>query len=449
MSNAISQYKSKLRSPEEAVKIVESGDWVDYCAGANFPELLDKALAERRDELVDVKVRGGLVSAPRIEIVERDLEQKTFTYHSWHMYAYERKLADRGICHYIPVSLPHMPHYYRSGNITVDVAFIPVSVMDEKGYFGLGLSNAGNHAVLKAARKVVFEVNERYPELKGENGSHRVHVSEADFIVEGAHSPLPTQRYAEPSPEEAVIAGRVVELLEDGSVLALGVGSVPFAVASLLAESDLRDLACHTGTISDAFLKMRKAGKLTNARKELHRGKSVWNLASGSEELYEWISEDVDMLPQPVDYVNDPATLSRMERVVSVNGGIEIDLYGQENGESNGIRHLSGTGGQLGFLTGAFLSKGGKGFVCLPSVFTAKDGARKSAIVPLLKKGSVVTAPRAMMQYVATEYGVANLAGLATWQRAEALISLAHPDFREELTSEAQAMGIWRRSNRR
>lgn len=426
-------YRNRFVTPETAAKAVRSGDWVDYGFGAGFPELMDKALAKRKDELKDVKIRGGLVIRPRIEVVESDLEQSAFTYYSWHIGDYERKLQSRGLCQFIPMILRSLPELYRR-HIRVDVAFVPVSRPDENGFCGLGISNYAWRTIFEQARTVIFEINERLPRLQGVDGSHRVHLSEADYIVEGEHEPLPVRTYRDPSATDIEIAKRVVEEIPDGAVLSLGVGGVPFTVASMLAESDRKDLGCHTGTISDAFLALHKAGKLTNSRKEIDTGYSSWNLAMGSEELYQWLDEEPELFrPADVDYIHSPERISRMKNVISINGGVELDLMGQENAESAGSRQLSGTGGQLDFLEGAFRSEGGKGFICLASTHKKKDGSLKSNIIPFIPGGSTVSAPRTMIQYVATEFGVARLSGLSLKERAEAMASIAHPDFREEL----------------
>ena len=426
--------RSRFVTPEQAVReAVHSGDWVDYGFGAGFPELLDRALAGRRDELQNVRIRGGLVIRPRIEAVECDPEQKTFHYYSWHIGDYERKLQSRGLCSFVPTILRYLPNLYRT-HIQVDVAFVPVSQPDENGYCGLGISNYAWRTIFENARTVVFEINEHLPRLQGVNGSHRVHLSEANYVVEGEHEPLPERSYRAPSPTDLKIAENVVREIPDGAVLSLGVGGVPYTVASLLAQSDVKNLGCHTGTISDAFLLLHEAGKLNNSRKEIDRGLSTWNLAMGSRKLYDWLDREPALFhPGDIDYVHSPARISEMSNVISINGGVELDLMGQENAESVGSRELSGTGGQLDFLEGAFRSRGGKGFICLASTHTKKDGSMKSNIVPFISSGSTVSAPRTMVQYVATEYGVARLAGLSLKERAQAMISIAHPAYREEL----------------
>lgn len=434
----LSDYANKFVTPEEAAKAVRSGDWVDYGFGAGFPELMDRALAGRKDELTGVKVRGGLVIRPRIEVVEQDPEQKAFSYYSWHIGDYERKLQSRGLVQFIPTLLRSLPELYRN-HIRADVAFVPVSSPDDQGYCGLGISNYAWRVIFEHARTVIFEVNERLPRLQGVDGSHRVHLSEADYIVEGEHEPLPVRSYRDPSPVDVQIAKLVVDEIPDGAVLSLGVGGVPFTLAKMLAESDKKDLGCWTGTISDAFLALHKAGKLTNKRKEIDAGRSTWNLAMGSQELYDWLDTEPDLFrPGDVDYVHSPDRMGRLRNFIGIMGGVQLDLMGQENAESAGSRQLSGIGGQLDFLEGAFRSQGGKGFICLNSSRRDKEGNLRSNIVPFIPGGSTVSAPRTMIQYVATEYGVAKLSGLSLRERAQAMISVAHPDFREELARYAR-----------
>ena len=433
-------FQNKFVTPEAAALLaVRDGDWVDYGFGAGFPELMDKALAARKGKVRDVKIRGGLVIRPKIEVVEQDPEQISFTYYSWHIGDYERKLQTRGLVKFLPVMLRSLPYLYREKHIHCDVAFVPVSVPDGQGYCGLGISNYAWRTIFESARTVVFEINEHLPQLQGVDGSHRVHLSEADYIVEGEHEPLPQRSYREPSETDTPIARLVLDEIPDGAVLSLGVGGVPYTVAKMLAESDRKELGCHTGTISDAFLELWKAGKLTNRRKEVDSGYSTWNLAMGSQELYDWLNAEPQLFhPGDLDYVHSVERISQMSNVISINGGVEVDLMGQENGESAGIRQLSGIGGQLDFLEGAYRSKGGKGFVCLNATHKKKDGTLKSNIVPYIAGGSTVSAPRTMIQYVATEYGIAKLSGKTLRERAEAMVAISHPDFRDELLQYAQ-----------
>ena len=433
-----SDYRSKFVTAEEAAKAVQSGDWVDYGFGGGFPELMDKAIAARKGEVKDVKVRGGLVIRPRIEVVECDPEQESFSYYSWHIGDYERKLQSRGLVQFMPMILRFLPDLYRY-HIRCDVACVPVSKPDDNGYCGLGISNYAWRTIFENARTVIFEINEHLPTLHGVDGSHRVHLSEATFIVEGEHEPLPLRTYKDPTDIDIAIANNVLAEFPDCATLSLGVGGVPFTVAKMLAESDLKDLGCWTGTISDAYLDLYKAGKLTNKRKEIDNGFSTWNLAMGSQELYDWLQNEPHLFhPGDVDYVHSPERMSKLSNFVGIMGGVQLDLMGQENAESAGKRQLSGIGGQLDFLEGAYRSKGGKGFICLNSARKDKEGNLKSNIVPFIPGGSVVSGPRTMIQYVATEYGVAKLSGLSLRERAEAMISVAHPAFREELAQYAK-----------
>jgi acyl-CoA hydrolase len=219
-------------------------------------------------------------------------------------------------------------------------------------------------------------------------------------------------------------------------------------VGTLIADSDLKELGCHTEMIGNAYLQLYKAGKLTNSRKTIHRNESIWTVAIGTNELYQWLNDNAGAQSYPVDYINAPDVIAAHEKMVCVNSALEVDLYGQTCAESVGSRNISGSGGQLDFLTGAFLSPGGKGFICLTSTYRAADGEVKSRIVPTMSDGNIVTDPRSQTFYIVTEYGAVNLAGLSTWERAEKIISIAHPSFRDELVREADRMKIWRRGNK-
>lgn len=429
----LEKYRNKIKSPAEAAKVVKSGDWVDFGFGNGFPELFDEALAARRDELQDVKIRGGLVYRPIIHTIDCDPDRKHFQYYSWHLGGYERKMFTAGRLQFVPMLLRLLPEMYRD-YLRVDVAVVPVSKPDEQGYCGLGLANFCWKTIMEKARTVIFEVNENMPCLQGVNGSHRVSLDEADIIMEGQHGPLCTSSYRTPSEADLQIARNVVAEIPNGATLSLGVGTIPFTIAQMLAQSDRGDLGCHTGTISDAFLALYKAGKLTNAKKEVKTGLNTWNLASGSQELYDWLQENPQLFyPAELDYVHNPRVIEKISNYISINGGVQLDLMGQENAESVGTRQLSGVGGQLDFLEGAFLSRGGAGYICIESSRVDKKGVRHSNIVPAIAAGSAISGPRALIQNVATEYGVAHLTGLSLKERAQAMIAVAHPDFREEL----------------
>lgn len=443
--NFAEEYKRKLKTPEEAVKLVKDGDWVDYSVGIGFPVLLDAALAKRKDELRDIKIRGSLAMQP-IQAVEQDRERRTFTYNSWHCSGYERKLCDEGLCNYIPMIFRSMASYYRR-YLTVNVAMISVAPMDSKGFFNFSMVNCTTRAILDAADLIILEVNEHMPHVYG-GQEDCIHISEVDVVVEGEHKPL-AQLPVPPATEiDEKIASLLLPHIPDGATIQLGIGGMPNSVGKLMAESDLKDLGMHTELLSDGFVDLYEAGKLTNSRKTLHRGKGVFGIALGSQRLYDWVGENQGLLSFPMDYVNQPSVMAQMENMISINNCIAIDLYGQVSSESAGTRHISGTGGQLDFSTGAYDAPGGKGFICMTSSYRDKAGNLKSRILPKFTEGDIITAPRTQAFYIVTEYGIVNLAGRSTWERAELLISLAHPDFRDELIAAADKQKIWRNSNR-
>lgn len=439
------QYQQKLRTPAQAVQAVKSGDWVDYTTNVCFPSLLDAALAKRRDDLSDVKIRGNLLFGP-IQTVECDPSREHFLYNSWHCSAYERKLCDRGLCNYIPMIFRNVVPYYRHF-LTVNVAMMSVPPMDKHGYFNLSCAAGIARGILEKADIVILEVNEHLPRILG-GFDEFIHLSEVDYVVEGPHDPLPQFPAAEATEEDRKIAEQIVPFVRDGATLQLGIGAMPNVVGTLLAQSDLKDLGMHTELCGDAYFQLFKAGKLTNARKTIHRNKGMTGIVFGSQELYDWVDQNPAVTVAPLEYVNAPETIAQLDDMISINSCIAVDLYGQTCAESAGLRHISGTGGQLDYLTGAAMSRGGKAFICMTSSFTDKDGARRSRILPHFG-GDIVTDPRSQAYFIVTEYGAVNLVGRSTWERAELLISIAHPDFREELIAAAREQKIWRESNKR
>ena len=408
------QYREKLRTPDEAVKVVKSGDWVEYTTANGFPVLLDEALSRRRDELTDVKIRGNLIFGP-IQVVECDPEREHFIYNSWHCSAYERKLCDKGLCNYIPMVFRNVVQYYKHF-LEINVAMIAVTPMDDHGYFNLSGATGIAKGILDKADVVVLEVNENLPKIYGAIGDS-IHISEADMVVEGKHGPLYQAALDEPTETDIKIAENIMPYISDSSTLQLGIGGLPGVIGRMIADSDLKDLGMHTELCSDAYYYIHEAGKLTNRYSSLNPGKGV-------------------------------LVIEKIDRMISINSCISTDLYGQVCAESSGTRQISGTGGQLDFLTGAAMSRDGKAVICMPSVFREKDGTLESNVKPVFN-GDIVTSPRSQMYYLVTEYGAVNLVGRSTWERAEMIISIAHPDFRDELIKSAEKQNIWRRSNKR
>ena len=440
------EYRSKLCSADEAVRLVKNGDWVDYGSNNGYPSTLDAALSRRRDELHNVKVRGNLLRGP-LAVVECDPSMEHFVYDSWHCSGYERKLCDAGRAFFTPMLFRDLDRYYRQ-YLTVDVAMLSVSPMDEKGYFNLSGALGAERGIADTAKKIIVEVNENLPRVMGDPAGTSIPLSRVDAIVEAGKIPLWEMKSPEPSDIDRQIAGHVMPQIPDGAVIQLGIGGMPNALGELLAESDLKDLGMHTELCSDGYLALFKAGKLTNAKKTLHPGKGVLGLAIGSRELFDWIHENENILGAPLSYVNDPRVIARNDKMISINGCLNVDLYGQVASESAGTRQISGTGGQLDFVTGAAMSRGGRSFLCLPSTFTDKKGQLHSRILPQMG-GDIITTPRSQAATIVTEYGAADLTGRSTWERAARLIDLAHPDFREELIRKAEEQRIWLPSNKR
>ena len=441
------EYKRKLCTPDEAARVVKSGDWIDISMGGAFPSLMDAAIARRKDELRGVKVRGYLIFQP-IQMVENDPTREHFIYNSWHLSGYERKLCDRGLCNFIPMVFRNLGWYYTQF-LTVNVAIMCVTPMNEHGYFNFSVSNASARAVLDKADIVILEVNENLPWVYG-GLDECIHISDVNMIVEGDHGPLPNVKSPAASEAEMKIAEFVVQNMADGSTLQLGIGSLPNAVGQMIAKSDLKDLGVHTEMYVDAFVDMAAAGKLTGLRKPFDRGRQVYAFAAGSQKLYDYINNNPACMAAPVSYVNDIARVSQIDNFISINGAVDIDLFGQVSSESSGVHHISGAGGQQDFVMGAYLAKGGKSFICCSStVMDKKTGKIQSRIRPTLIEGSVATCTRTNLHWLVTEYGKFNAKGKSTWERAEGLIAIAHPQFREELIAEAEKMHIWRRSNKK
>ena len=443
-------YKSKLVTAKEAAKVVKSGNWVDYGWTVTTPVDFDKELAKRLPELHDVNFRGGILMwEPEIFKIEDPAAH--MTWNSWHMSGIERKAVAKGFSFYSPIRYSELPRYYRDLENPVDIAVMQVAPMDEHGYFNFGPSASHLGAACERAKTIIVEVNQNMPRCLGgfENG---VHISKVDMIIEGSNSPIAEMGGGAAATEvDHAVARQIVAQIPDGACLQLGIGGMPNAVGSLIAESDLKDLGVHTEMYVDAFVDIAKAGKINGSKKNLCRKcleLVVYAFAAGTKKLYDYLDNNPECMSVPVDYANEIDVISAHDNFISINNAVDIDLFGQVNAESAGIKNISGAGGQLDFVLGAYKSKGGKSFICLSSTFKNKQGEVQSRIRPTLANGSIVTDTRANTMYVVTEYGMVNLKGLSGWQRAEALIGIAHPDFRDELIKEAEKMHIWRRSNR-
>ena len=440
-------YQNKLTTAASAANVIQSGDWVDYGWCVNTPVAVDKEVAKRLPSLENVNFRGGILMwVPEIFQIEDPAAH--MTWNSWHMGGIERKAVAQGFSFYSPIRYSELPRYYRDLSCPSRVAIFQVSPMDEHGYFSFGPSASHLAACCERAEVIIVEVNENMPRCLGgfENG---IHISKVDMVVEGDNPPIGEMGGGAAATDvDQAVAKLIVEEIPDGACLQLGIGGMPNAVGTMIAESDLKDLGVHTEMYVDAFVDIAKAGKITGARKNIDRYRQTYAFGAGTKKMYDYLNDNPECMSAPVDYTNDIRSISALDNFISINNTVDIDLYGQVNAESAGIKNISGAGGQLDFVLGAYLSKGGKSFICCSSTFTNKQGEKVSRIRPTLANGSIVTDTRANIHYFVTEYGKVNLKGLSTWQKAEAIISVAHPDFRDDLIKEAESMHIWRRSNK-
>lgn len=440
------EYENKLTTAGDAVKIVQSGDWIDYGWCVATADALDKALAERWRELTDVKVRGGVVMRKPAIMQVPDVTEH-FTFNSWHFSGVDRKMVPEGAAFYNPMRYSELPRFYRENVDPIHVAMFQVAPMDSHGYFSFGPSASAMAAICERAEVVVVEVNRNMPRCLG-GKEDCIHISRVDMIVEGENPAMPQLGSVPPTDVDKAVAKLIVEDIPNGACLQLGIGGMPNTVGSLIVESDLKDLGVHTEMYVDAFVDMTVAGKINGSRKSVDRFRQAYAFGAGTQKMYDFLHDNPQCMSVPVDYTNDVRVISQLDNFISINNVVDVDLFGQLNGESAGIRQISGTGGQLDFVMGAYMSKGGKSFICCSSSYRDKTGSLKSRIVPTLSPGSIVTDSRTCVHYLVTEFGKVNLKGTSTWERAERIISIAHPDFREELIKQAAEMNIWRRSNK-
>lgn len=438
MTVRVARAPAQTISSEQAAALVTSGTWLDYGVALCQPAKFDEALAARADRPCDVKIRACLTMGPR-STIESDPDGRHFHLFSWHFSGYERRQHDCGRCHYIPLNLGEVPDYYRRFIDPVDIAVIRACPIDRDGYFNFGVANLWHRAVIERAKTVIVEVASSLPYAHGhQNG---VHIGEVDYIIDGGNEPLASLPNPPPTEIDRQVARQITAEVEERSCLQIGIGGMPNAVCTLLLESGIRSLGVHTEMLTDGILALYQAGRIDGAAKTLNRGKIVYTFALGSNQLYAAVDRNPDFHCCPVDYTNAPHIIMRNDRVISINNTTQIDLQGQAASESDGHRHISGTGGQLQFVRGAYASNHGKSFICLSSTYE-KRGERRSRIVVNLTPGNVVTTPRSDVMYVVTEYGMVNLKGKSVAERARAIIGLAHPDFRDALEEQARQLRL-------
>ena len=440
------EYKKKLITAEQAAEMVKPGNRLHFGLGCGSIVDIDKAIARRADELRDITVISTVAIREKpfeTFVATKSNDQVRFA--SAHFSGNDRYMSQEGRCWYIPMMFCELPFLWTNNNNDIDIAMFQVAPMDEYGNFNLGPQVADMWGVIRAAKKIIVEVNRNMPVAHGYQT--QLNLCAIDYVVEGSNSPLAELPPKAPSETDRKIAAHVVEKIRSNSTLQLGIGSLPLCIGQMIADSDLNNIKAHTEMLTDAYVDLFNAGKLTGD-KPIDVDKAVYTFAGGSKRLYDFIDNNPICCNAPVDYVNSIETISQIKNFVSVNSCIQVDLYGQVCSESAGYRQISGTGGQLDFVLGAFQSKGGQSFLCTPSTRVNSKGEMESLISAQLAPGAIVTTPRMATNFIVTEYGAADLKGKTTWERAELLIGIAHPDFRDELIREAEKMGIWKNSSK-
>jgi 4-hydroxybutyrate CoA-transferase len=427
-------YRDRLCSADEAVRSVASGEKIYLGSGCATPHGLVEALVRRAPELQDVEIIHHLTLGDT-PYIGPDMAGH-FRCSDCFVGANTREAVNEGRADYVPVHLHEMPRLFRRGVIPLDCAMVVLSPPDEHGFCSFGIEVGVTKPAALSAKRIVAEVNRRMPRTLGDSF---IHVSKIDAFVE-VDRDLDEFRPAPPTEVERAIGRNVAELIGDGACLQLGLGAIANAALEFLG--DRRDLGVHTEMFTEALPDLVRRGVVTGERKTFHPGKVVAGFIMGTREVYDFAHDNALIEFHPTDYVNHPVNIARNENMVAVNSAIQVDLTGQVCSDSIGQRIHSGFGGQADFMRGASLSKGGLPVIALPS--TTDDGSI-SRIVPLLDPGAGVVLTRADVHVVVTEYGVAPMLGRNVRQRAEALISVAHPDFREPLLEQARQRGLFGR----
>ena len=457
MGDFLKMYKEKLVTADEAVKKVKSGDWIDWAMFNGKPVELDKALAARKDELNDIKIMAAVTVPPVPEVIMKDPHGEVFTYNDQHFSLLTRIMQDQcDNVFYQPTLYGESDLYVLNGRYDTikigtplrDHFMCQVGPMDKDGYFNWGLHNSCCYLQAIHSRNIILEVNNNIPYAFG-GSMERIHISQIQAVVEGNNTPLAELPVVTPTETDKKIAEHVLAHLKDGDCIQLGIGGMPNVLGKMISQSGLKDLGGWTEMLVDAYHDMWNAGVMTGMKKNFDLGKINYTFALGGKPLYDWIDHNPALASCSVGYVNHPTRLAQIDNLISINQALQVDLYGQVNAESSGFKQISGNGGMSDFVLGAYWSKGGRSFICLPSTHKKKDGTIESRIVPNFDIGSITTVTRQMVNFIVTEYGAVSLKTCPTWYRTEKLISIAHPDFRDNLIKEAEKRKIWRQSNKK
>ncbi len=427
-------YQSRVVSADDAVKHIKSGNRLFLTGNVSVPRVLLAALVRRAPELTDVEICQALTVGPG-DFVAPEMEGH-LRVNTMFISANVRKAVQEGRADFTPVLLSEFTLLFKNKVLPIDVAMIHVSPPDEHGFCSLGVEVGLTKTPAESADIVIAEVNEQMPRTLGDSF---IHVSRLNYVVP-VNYPIPEMPMSEEGDGERVkkIAENISDLIPDGATMQMGIGAIPDAVLSYLFHK--KDLGVHSELFSEGVIDLVEAGVLTNARKSLHPGKIVAGFILGTKRLYDWVDDNPLIELHRSEYVNDPFVIAQNDRMVAINSAIEIDLTGQVCADSIGPKFYSGVGGQLDFVYGASRSKGGVPIIAMPSTSTMRDGTVVSKIAVMLKQGAGVVTSRNHVRFVVTEYGVAELYGKTIRQRAQALINIADPQFRDELKAKAREL---------
>ncbi len=434
MLNWKERYNSRVTTPDEAVKAIKSGDRVFLTGNASVPQQLLAALVKRAPELENVEICHPLAICPS-DYVAPEMEGH-LRVNTMFISANVRKAVNEGRADFTPVMLSEFPLLFKNGHLPLDVALIHVSPPDENGFCSMGAESGLTISAAEVAKIVIAQVNEQMPRTLGDT---LMHVDRMHHIVPLDY-PISEHAMGDEADQEVVgkMAAHIAELIPDGATMQLGIGAIPDAVLKHLYSK--KNLGIHSELISDGVIGLVEAGVVNCSRKTLHHGKIICGFLLGTKRLYQWASNNPMLELHRTEYVNDPFVVAQNDRQVAINAAIEVDLTGQVCADSIGPKMYSAVGGQLDFVYGASRSKGGVPIIAMPSTSTLRDGTVISKIVPMLKHGAGVVTSRNHVRYVATEYGVAELYGKSVRQRAQALINIAAPQFRDEITRKAREL---------
>ncbi|HTX79844.1 MAG TPA: acetyl-CoA hydrolase/transferase C-terminal domain-containing protein [Longilinea sp.] len=427
-------YKSHIVSADEAVRAVNSGDRIFLTGNCSVPRVLMAALVAYAPNVKDVEICQSL-TVTGSEYVAPELEGH-LRVNSLFISSNVRQAIQEGRGDFTPVLLSEFPLLFKNHILPIDVAFVHLSPPDEQGYCTFGSEVGLTKSAAESAKMIIAEINTNMPHTLGDT---QIHLDKLDYIVPVDYPMAELSMSAEGDPEiTEKIAQYIAERIPDGATLQTGIGAIPDAVLRYLGHK--KDLGIHSELFSDGVIDLVEAGIINGARKTIHNGKITAGFIIGTKRLYQWVNNNPIIELQRTEYVNNPFTIAKNHRMVAINSAIEVDLTGQVCADSIGTKFYSGVGGQADFIYGASLSEGGLPIIAMPSSAILRDGTRISRIVPTLKPGAGVTTTRSHVHHIVTEFGMVDLYGKSVRQRVQALVSIAHPDFREDLLRQAHQL---------